>query len=309
MSPGLNFQCLRRVVEPGQQPLLLLVGRDVQHALDDVVPLGDELGLELVDRVVAALDLLGGGELADPGDQHVLVVGAVEDPDVPRLGQRPSDPPQEVVRALLLGRRLERGDPHALRVDQADRVPQRAALAGGVHALQHQQHAPASAGPALGEQPLLQVGQLGAQRRAAPPCRGLAAVEAGRRVGVDRGEVDRTGGRRRMLTGRLWRCRPRRSAEHGRHVERAPDVGVGVPSACGSSNQTPSVKPTLASTRSEPPLRWSGAAKYDVASGNRRARPQHPRPQHPGAEPAADQLRVADRVVDPDRLGSGQSTA
>ena len=42
----------------------------------------------VVDRVVAPLDLLGRRQLVDPGDQHVLVVGAVEDADVARLRER-----------------------------------------------------------------------------------------------------------------------------------------------------------------------------------------------------------------------------
>jgi hypothetical protein len=76
----------------------------------------------------------------DPDDQHVLVVGPVEDPEVARVGQRVADPPQEVVSELLVGRRLEAGDLDTLRVDQADGVTQHPALPGGVHALEHQQH-------------------------------------------------------------------------------------------------------------------------------------------------------------------------
>ncbi len=143
---GVVLPVLARVVQPGQQPLLLRLRRDVQHALDQDGAGLDELPLELVDRGVASLDLLGGRELAHPGDQHVLVVRAVEDPDVAGLGQGPADPPQEVVAQLRLRRRLERGDPHALGVHQPDGVAQHAALAGGVHALQDQQQATGRAG-------------------------------------------------------------------------------------------------------------------------------------------------------------------
>ena len=102
----------------------------------------------------------------------------------PRLRQRLADPPQEVVLQLLLGRRLERGDPHALRVDQPDGVraarrPCRRCPCPGAPAAPRA----GDAGRALGVQPLLEVGQLvaeGQQRGLAPL---LAAVEPRGRVG------------------------------------------------------------------------------------------------------------------------------
>ncbi len=93
---------------------------------------------------------------------------------------------------LLVRRRLEAADPDALRVDQADRVTQHAALARGVHALEDEQHPTARAGRAVGEQPLLQVGELGTQRGERGLALGLAAVEAGCGVGLDRGQVHRS---------------------------------------------------------------------------------------------------------------------
>ena len=85
------------------------------------------------------------------------------------------------MRQLLLGRRLEGGDAHALRVDLADDVPHRPALAGGVHALQDEQQAARAAGAPLGV--AAAPGGRPAAGRAwpAPSCRRLAAVEAGRR--------------------------------------------------------------------------------------------------------------------------------
>jgi hypothetical protein len=59
---------------------------------------------------------------------------------LPACGDLLADAPEEVVRELLLGRLLERGELHALRVDDADDVLDDAALAGGVHRLQHEQH-------------------------------------------------------------------------------------------------------------------------------------------------------------------------
>jgi hypothetical protein len=85
---------------------------------------------------------------------------------------------------LLRRRRLERRDPHTLRVDSPDDVTHDPALATGVHALDHEEHAAAVVLRA-GEQAFLQLRQpIGAGREGRRP-RGLAAVEAGRRARVD----------------------------------------------------------------------------------------------------------------------------
>ena len=64
---------------------------------------GCDFGLEVVDRAVAALDLLRGSELAHPADQDILVVRPVEHADESGRRRLPFDAPQEVVRALLGG--------------------------------------------------------------------------------------------------------------------------------------------------------------------------------------------------------------
>ncbi len=93
---------------------------------------------------------------------------------------------------LLLGGRGEGLDPQALRVEQRRHVPHGAALARGVHALQHQEDPAASAAAPLGEEPLLQlrerVAEVGQRRLAV----GLRAVEAGRGARVVSRQVHRT---------------------------------------------------------------------------------------------------------------------
>ena len=78
------------------------------------------------------------------------------------------DPPEEVVLALLGGRRLERLDVDSLRIEQAHGAAQHAALAGRVHALEHEQQRARTAASAVGEQPLLEIGEHAARARAAP---------------------------------------------------------------------------------------------------------------------------------------------
>ena len=109
-----------------------------------------------------------------------------------------------------------------------------------------------------------------------------------------------SGGTRGMRSS----CRHQASTRRTSRVQ--PTIVPVVPSAWGSSNQRPRVKPALSSTRSDASLRWSGAAKYDVASRQPVAGPHHPRPQDPHAVPATDPGGLADRVVDADGVRVGR---
>ena len=100
----------------------------------------DEVAFEAIDQRVAPLDHRRFRQVVYPGDEDVLVMRAIEDADLALLRQPFADPPQEAVPPFFRGRRLERGDPDALGVEAADDVGDRAVLAAGVHALQHQQH-------------------------------------------------------------------------------------------------------------------------------------------------------------------------
>ena len=172
-------------VQPLGEALLLLVLRDVQHDLHDARAAVGDATLERGDVVVALLDLVGGGELAHPPDEHVLVVRAVEDADLADGGQLLLDPPQEVVAELLLGGALEGRELHALRVDGADDVAHDAALARRVHGLDDEQYAARLAGGACRVQPFLQGAQLVDTIGERPFTVSLVAVEAGGGARVD----------------------------------------------------------------------------------------------------------------------------
>ena len=75
----------------------------------------------------------------DPNDEHLLVVGTVEDPDPPALGKPGCRAPEKVVLELLGARLLEAEDLTALRIDPGHDVPDRTVLAGRVHPLEDQQ--------------------------------------------------------------------------------------------------------------------------------------------------------------------------
>ena len=122
-------------------------------------PLSVEVPLPLVDRVVAVFPdvIVLGQPLAaedlrmDAHDEHLFVVGSVEDPDLAARRQ-PLLVAAQVVLAALAGRGdLEALDPHALRVHAAHHVADRPVLARGVERLQHHD----DTGRRLRRQPLL----------------------------------------------------------------------------------------------------------------------------------------------------------
>ena len=163
----------------------------MQHHLDDADSPVDQPLLEGVDRAVAPLDLGVIGEVADPPDQHVLVVRPVEHANEPRFRHALLDAPEEVVRELFGGRLLECRERHPLRVDRADHVAHDAALAGGVHPLQHEEHRGRAVDDArLGVKALLQLIELVGAGVEVFLTAALALGVARLGVGVDVGEAE-----------------------------------------------------------------------------------------------------------------------
>ena len=78
----------------------------------------------------------------DPGDEDVLVVGAVEDADPAAFGQAAGGAPEEVVLEVVIGGLFEAEHLAALRVHPGHHMADRAVFAGGVHALKDQQQRP-----------------------------------------------------------------------------------------------------------------------------------------------------------------------
>ena len=157
-----EFPVLVGALQPFHQALVLLVRVDVQHHLDQVDVLRGKLVFELDDLVEAPLDFVERGQLLDLLHQHGLVVRPVPHGDAAGLGHADPRPVQEVVLVFLLGRPPEGKHFHALRVDALENVAHHAALAGGVHALQHDDDPRRVPVPAArrGVHPLLQVGDL-----------------------------------------------------------------------------------------------------------------------------------------------------
>ena len=156
---GRELPALGRVVQPLEEPLLLLVLRQVQEDLDHAGATAVQVVLEGVDVLEALLPQSVRGPAVrrpppapqqlgvDPHHQDLLVVGAVEDPDPPPSGKRPAVAPEEVV-ALFLGRRgRERRHLAPLGIDPGHHVLDGPVLAGGVHGLEHHQQRVRVTGP------------------------------------------------------------------------------------------------------------------------------------------------------------------
>src|SRR5450759_963544 len=127
------------VAQPLEHPYSLLLVRDVEAEFEHPGAPAYQRPLKTVDDVVAALDHVRLGERVHTCDQHVLVVGAVEDADDAVIRQTPADPPQEAVTFFFRGGSFEGGDLDPLRVEVADHVGDGAVLASRVHRLQHDQ--------------------------------------------------------------------------------------------------------------------------------------------------------------------------
>jgi len=94
----------------------------VQEELEDGYAVEREVAFEGVDLVVALPPDLFGHEALYPHDEHVLVVGAVEDTDPTSRRRALVVPPQKIVVGLLGARGLEGRHSAPLWVDPAEDV-------------------------------------------------------------------------------------------------------------------------------------------------------------------------------------------
>src|SRR3989441_7969833 len=98
-----------------------------------------------------ALKVVNGGVAATPDllwhqvmhahDQHILIVGAIENTDDPSAWSDPMHPPEEVMVQFPSGRDFKRTHLASLRIDSGEDLVNRISLATGIHPLQHDQQA------------------------------------------------------------------------------------------------------------------------------------------------------------------------
>ena len=139
-------------VDAPQEADALLLLREVEEDLHDPKAVPGEIPLPVVDRFVPAfpdvvLARLGRELLAHEvlgmhtDDQHLLVVGPVEDGDLAPRRQPFLVAAKEVLIELPRGWDLEALDPHTLGVDATHHMPNRPVLACGVECLEHHEDA------------------------------------------------------------------------------------------------------------------------------------------------------------------------
>src|SRR5665648_335694 len=129
----------------------LLALRQMQEDLDSPGAVAMEMLLEVTDRAEPFIpeglpvDQLTWEALVvkdlrvNADDEHVLVVGAVEDADPPDLGQSTGGTPEEVMLEFLGAGLLEAEDLTALRVHPGHDVTDSAIFASRIHPLEDQQ--------------------------------------------------------------------------------------------------------------------------------------------------------------------------
>ena len=133
--------------------LSLLFLREVEKKLDDSRAVPVKVSLQIDDGFVpSAPDVffveqeLVGQPLGPQdfrvhaNDQHLFVVGPVEDADAAALRERARRAPEKVVVQLGGAGMLEAEDLAALWIDARHDVPDRAVFTGGVHRLENQQN-------------------------------------------------------------------------------------------------------------------------------------------------------------------------
>src|ERR1700752_3412907 len=77
-----------------------------------------------------------------PDAERFLLIAAIEDPDVPAVGQALHAAPEVIVVEILGGRRFEGMDLAALRIDAGHHMLDGAILAGGIQGLKDRQYRP-----------------------------------------------------------------------------------------------------------------------------------------------------------------------
>jgi len=143
---GGKFPVLVRVVQALLQALALFVLRDVQQELAQHRAVLGQHALEIIDLGVALARLFGRDPAVDDRHQHIFVVAAVEKRHLAVARHPGVDAPEIVVCLLGFGRRFPWHGMNPQRAHFPEDVADRAVLAAGVGALQHDQQLEAPVG-------------------------------------------------------------------------------------------------------------------------------------------------------------------
>ena len=164
---------------------LLFVAAHHQEDLQNRASIGRQIPFEPVDLVIPGMPHLLGIGAVDMRHDDILIMRAIEHRDPPVLRQLAPDAPQEVVLQLLLAGFAESVVVDAHRVALAEHMAHDAALAGGIHALQHDEQPTPYALDAVGIQQFLEACDLAGADVDEPFAVLAVAFESGGVRGVD----------------------------------------------------------------------------------------------------------------------------
>ena len=151
-----NVRCaelpvLFRLIDTLKKSLSLLIERKVQEYLDDLRAVAMKVLLHIDDRVIPLVpnvlvvaQLLGESLAAEKfrvhsNDEHLLVIGTVEDADPAALGKAASGAPEEIMFKFLGAWLLEAENLATFRIDAGHDVTYGSVFSGSIHALEYQE--------------------------------------------------------------------------------------------------------------------------------------------------------------------------
>jgi len=148
---GTEFPVLCRIINAFEKTRALFVVRLVEEELDDPCANAVEMLLQIHDGTVSfvpqvfRIEQLSRKSLATKNlgmhadDEHVLVIGAIENADAPAFRQATVRAPEEVMFQLLGAGLFETENLAALRIDPGHDMADGTVLAGGIHPLENEQ--------------------------------------------------------------------------------------------------------------------------------------------------------------------------
>ena len=161
-----KFPVFRRCVDAGEEAAALFLLGDVEKKLDHRDPVFGQIRFKIPDLAVppvpqAVVQTADGQflrirEVVNLRDQHLLVIRAVENADIPPFGQAAVDPPEVIVVKFLRRGLFEAADLYPLGIEAAHHVFDRAVLASRIHGLENQQQSV----PVLRVEAVLEFGHL-----------------------------------------------------------------------------------------------------------------------------------------------------
>src|ERR1035438_148232 len=149
---GAELPVLFRLIDALKESLSLLIVRKVQEYLDDLCGVAMKVLLQIDDRakpllpnVLVVAQLFGEPLAAEKlrvhsNNEHLFVIGTVEDADPAAFGKAASCAPEEIMFKLLGAWLLEAEDLAAFRIDPGHNVAYGSVFSGSIHALEYQEH-------------------------------------------------------------------------------------------------------------------------------------------------------------------------